>query len=234
VTTLSPSTLPPEIDPAARRRLRIEIAIVLGIAVLPDIANAALSLVLDDPGETFWGSIGLLDRSVRVGLALLLVMWRSGLAWRDFGVVPVRWVRDPLLGLALWLATFAALNVAMYGGGGNPFGFHALPAEADPLAGAGWGLLAAIAIANGFAEELALRGYLIPALERLWGRSAPAILLTTFLASAYHIYGGPWSVIDAGVYNLFAGMLFAATRRLWPVVFAHMLGDFLPFVLYGS
>jgi len=74
---------------------------------------------------------------------------------------------------------------------------------------------------NGFAEELILRGYLIPRLETLTGSTAKSIVLSSVLFASYHIYQGPASSIQILIMGLIFGSFFAITRRICPLVLAH-------------
>lgn len=226
-----------EWDPARRRVLWLEVAVVVGIAVFPDLVNAICFALRPSrfPAPDIVGqTLGITDRSVRVGLAVLWIMWRSGDGWAEFGLTRVRPVRDVLWGLLIWLVVGAMFYSLSRGGGSNPFGFRAVPETgqlfAQPQDLLGWLLICIMAIANGFVEELAMCGFLIPRMERLWGTTLGAVALSAGLSASYHLYGGPWSVINAGLSALACGMFFTATRRIWPVVFAHILGDIMPFV----
>jgi membrane protease YdiL (CAAX protease family) len=224
-----------EYDPARRRIMLIEVAIVLGIAVVPDIVNSGLVLFNTPPplDSVLWQSLGLVDRSVRVGLAVLFIMWRSGTAWKEFGIVPVRWTRDPLIGIGLSLLCTAMFWASTSGFSADPFGFRAVPADEFQLAAPSdafdWSLIVTVAILNGFTEELATRAFLIPRLERLTGSTAAALIATTILIASYHAYQGPWGMYNALLCGLMSGLYFIAARRVWPIVFAHMIDDIAPF-----
>jgi membrane protease YdiL (CAAX protease family) len=225
--------LTPEPDPAVRRRLILEIGVVLGLAVLPDIATAVFLPHQDAPPGLGVQALGLIERSVRVVLPLLYIMWRSGEPWSDFGIRRIRWIRDPAIGFGAWVLALSILVALRYGTSGNPFGFSAVPkggAMAQPRQALDWVFVASIAVSNGFAEELSLRAFLQTRIQRLWGSTGAAIAVTAGLASLYHVYGGFWFAVNAAVFNTIVGMVFAATRRFWPAAFAHVFGDFLPSV----
>jgi membrane protease YdiL (CAAX protease family) len=83
--------------------------------------------------------------------------------------------------------------------------------------------------ANGFAEELVMRGYLFPRLERLLGSSFRSLIVTTLLFAAYHVYQGTAGVLSALSFGLVYGLAFWKLRRLWPLALGHAIADYAPF-----
>jgi membrane protease YdiL (CAAX protease family) len=78
-------------------------------------------------------------------------------------------------------------------------------------------------LANGFAEELVMRGYLIPRFEDLFGSTGKALVLSSVLFASYHLYQGLYGAGSALVMGLVFGVAFIAMRRLWPIAAAHAL-----------
>lgn len=79
---------------------------------------------------------------------------------------------------------------------------------------------------NGFFEELFVCGYLINALKKK--RSVVfAINVSVAVRLAYHLYQGPLCVLNIVPMGLIFGYWFARTGRLWPLIVAHALLDFL-------
>ena len=77
----------------------------------------------------------------------------------------------------------------------------------------------------GFGEEIAYRGYAIPAVI-VAGGSAPAALAVTSVAFAVlHSYQGVLGVVRTGVVGLIMGMVFLHTGSVWPPMVAHVLID---------
>lgn len=217
----------------------LDVIVVLCLAVLPDIAHSALPAVYPEAGGSqpmgLMGSV-LVVRSVQVAAPVLYLMWRSGLGWAHFGIVRVRWVRDPGLGVLLVMLTYGAY-LAMWMLVGPAFveaGWDESSATATvprPGGRGDWVWVLVIAVFNGSAEELVVRGYLVPRLERLLGSAGPAVLITAGLFAAYHTYQGVFAALGVLVTGLIYGAAFVRTRRLWPVVFAHMLADVVPFMV---
>ncbi len=87
------------------------------------------------------------------------------------------------------------------------------------------GLYAGLSLCAGFGEELAYRGYAIPAVI-LAGGSAPAALAVTSVAfAALHSYQGVLGVVRTGVVGVIMGMVFLHTGSVWPPIVAHVLID---------
>jgi membrane protease YdiL (CAAX protease family) len=93
-------------------------------------------------------------------------------------------------------------------------------------------MLVLAAFANGFAEEVVVVGYLITRLRQLGMTSGQAVLASSILRGAYHLYQG----FGAGLGNVVMGLVFGyawcRTGRLWPLVIAHGLINTVAFVGY--
>jgi membrane protease YdiL (CAAX protease family) len=218
--------------------LIFECIVVIGMAVIPDIVNALIAFVNSshDSGNSLQHAASTATRSLRVILPLLFIMWRSGEPGSAFGLVRIRPIKDPLIGLLVYFASLAVFWATFSSMHSSPFGFRAMPVPdlapgaAIPLSG--WVYISVRSLTNGIAEELALRAFLQTRLERIWGSGLLAVFATTALAASYHVYGGLDAIYNAAIFNLAAGLTFGATRRFWPVAFAHMAGDFFPHVLW--
>ena len=87
--------------------------------------------------------------------------------------------------------------------------------------------LIAASIVNGLYEETFLIGYLLPALAAF---GAPfAIGITVLVRVLYHLYQGPVGAVSVIAIGLIFAVYFWHTRKLWPVVFAHMFADLAGF-----
>jgi membrane protease YdiL (CAAX protease family) len=94
-------------------------------------------------------------------------------------------------------------------------------------------MLSLTAFADGWAEEIIVVGYLLTRLEQLGVGSRAALLWSSLLRGAYHLYQG----FGAGLGNVAMGLVFGyawrRTGRLWPLVIAHGLIDTVAFVGYA-
>jgi membrane protease YdiL (CAAX protease family) len=93
-----------------------------------------------------------------------------------------------------------------------------------------YAILVFMQLCNGLAEELAMRGYFITRFEAIFGSRAQALLLSTILFAAYHIYQGAIGVIGAAIFGLMLGGCFLRYRRVWPLALAHAIIDVISFM----
>jgi len=85
----------------------------------------------------------------------------------------------------------------------------------------------AISVVNGLYEEVFLVGYLQRALET--SGVAFAIGASLLVRLLYHLYQGPGGAMSVLGFGLVLGVYFGWKRKLWPVVFAHMVADIAGF-----
>ncbi len=124
--------------------------------------------------------------------------------------------------LALGITTLWLFLVLRRRGG---WGESRLVRELMPVTRREKGLYAGLSFCAGFGEELAYRGYAIPAVI-VAGGSAPAALAVTSVAFAVlHSYQGVLGVVRTGVIGVIMGMVFLHTGSLWPPMVAHVLID---------
>jgi membrane protease YdiL (CAAX protease family) len=92
-------------------------------------------------------------------------------------------------------------------------------------------MLVLLGIVNGSYEEIFLLGFLLRGL-RGYGL-AVAIGLSLLVRVLYHLYQGPLGAINASMIGLAFSLSYVATGRLFPAVFAHVLWDIVPFLLWS-
>ena len=86
-------------------------------------------------------------------------------------------------------------------------------------------------VVNGVFEELFVAGYAITALQQarsMW----IAINVSTAIRVLYHLYQGPIAFLTIVPMGLLFGYVYARTRRLWPLIVAHVLLDIVG-LLFG-
>ncbi|PQM44436.1 hypothetical protein C1Y40_05403 [Mycobacterium talmoniae] len=165
------------------------------------------------------------------GLALYL-LWRSGIGPERIGLGRFRWRADLLGGVGL-AALIGVPGLGLYLVG-RWLGLNANVVPSG-LGDTWWRvpMLVAAAFANGWAEEVIVVGYLLTRLRQLRVRPVLALLCSSLLRGAYHLYQG----FGAGLGNLAMGLVFGyvwrRTGRLWPLVIAHGLIDTVAFVGYA-
>jgi membrane protease YdiL (CAAX protease family) len=215
------------------RALWIETGVVLLVATVPHLFYSIWFHWLPDPQAlpfAYMESAYFLE-SVALGALGLHFIWRSGEPREEFGIVRPSWWDIP--GGLVVMAVVWTTYVQVLG----PFLLHYFPDDPyserlsllipRPQSPAEYGLLALSCAAVGFGEEVIYRAYLLPRLGRLTGSDGGGLLFGTVIFAVVHIYQGPAGVISAAWFGLVAGAVFLVIRRVWPLVFAHGLTNFV-------
>jgi membrane protease YdiL (CAAX protease family) len=93
-------------------------------------------------------------------------------------------------------------------------------------------LLASIFVLSiAISEEAIFRGYLILRFEFLTGRTAVAVLLSSFFFGLSHSYFGYATFIETWIYGVILGILYLRKRNLTAPVVIHFLHDFFIFAV---
>ena len=85
---------------------------------------------------------------------------------------------------------------------------------------------------NGMYEEVFLIGYLQRALQS--SGASFAIGVSLLVRVLYHLYQGPMGAISVLGFGLILSIYYVRTKRLWPIVVAHILADVLAFAAASS
>jgi membrane protease YdiL (CAAX protease family) len=196
---------------------------VLAIGVFPYLSSAIVVAVHGAPADLpYWlDALDLGLRSACVSYATLYVIHRSSEPWSSFGM-PRPGHSDLWLGLLIFILDYvlwARVAPLLPADVARPESLFPVPQGArDYLP------MAVKYAANGFAEELVTRAYLITRLERLLKSGLQAVALSALLFASYHVYYGfgGW-LIYVLVLGLVFGGLYLLLRRVWPLALAHML-----------
>ena len=87
----------------------------------------------------------------------------------------------------------------------------------------------AVSIINPLFEELLVLGYVIQAMRKRFGLTA-AMHASIAVRLVYHLYQGPMAVIPIALFGVLVTIAYVRLGRLWPVVVAHGLIDFVAFM----
>ena len=190
---------------------------------LPDALDAgvvSLGRLVDAPSGFAYIQLALIVRALQVSAQVLLIVLVTHVNWQSVGFVQVRWLRDFLMGLGIWLL--------------GTFAFYAtcsvMPASVFPhqkflridvsdrnlrlSASVGW------KFANGFAEELIIRGYLLTRLECVLRSTWSAVLITSLLfASLPSLSRCRFNDWDCGSRPCIWHCILRLSR-IWPLVLA--------------
>jgi membrane protease YdiL (CAAX protease family) len=94
-------------------------------------------------------------------------------------------------------------------------------------------VLTILAAGNAWAEEMIVVGYLISRLRHLGFRENTSLVTAAVVRGSYHLYQGFGGFIGNVIMGLVFGRVWQRTNRLWPLVIAHTLLDFVAFVGYS-
>lgn len=254
--SLTRSTPSHELTRYERRRIGVEIWILLGLslgqsgvyAVVNIIARMTAGTPLRDQSASINASQSarpLLDLTYQllsitftlmpVALALYLLSARGKGTLARIGLNFARPVRDMGWGLAL-AAVIGIPGLGLYAAG-RALGIT-VEVQAASLDTHWWTIpvLILAAVKNGLLEEVIVVAYLTERLEDLrWG-AVKIIVTSALLRGSYHLYQGYGPFLG----NVAMGVLFAwfyqsrwGRRRVMPLVIAHTLIDVVAFVGYA-
>jgi membrane protease YdiL (CAAX protease family) len=181
------------------------------------------------PEYVDWFLVIHASRSVTMLGLLYIFLQRGGESLRDF-TEPSRRLGDIGWGIGLtvlgylvaWPAYYLGLAMHLEGMSDQHY-----QENLDFLRGHVSLAFVAMIIANPFAEEAFMRAYLQTRLrQKGWGAVA-TVAGSVLLQTGYHLYQGiPSCVSLAAIFLIFA-LYYHRTRRLWPVVIAHLIMDAL-------
>ena len=219
------------------RALRVQLGLVLLLAFAPGtLGLLVMALGPDTPAEV---EAQLLPSIVSILFEVFLsfipvlvigyLLTRNREGWAGIGLTRFR-AGDLGMGAILWVASFILVLVLaqlfQYFGQrevdflpeGLPLWFRAVQAVL-------------IAVTAGVTEEIVVRGYAQTRLEQLRAPAAVILLLPTGLWGVLHVYQGPGAALTIFGLGLMYAWYFQRTRRLWPLILAHLLFDLTQLVL---
>jgi hypothetical protein len=252
LTPPTPATPGTVAAPRERRAAQVELFVVLavtfglaGIVSALDLTNALLAAAplnrqqvpINAPHSVI-SVVDLLFQLANVAQLLawgalgLYLLWRAGIGPARVGLGRDRPRRDLLGGVGL---------AALIGAAGLPFylGARALGVNASvapsTLTDTWWRIpeLLIAAVANAWAEETVVVGYLLSRLRQLGWRENRSLLASAVLRGSYHLYQGFGQFVGNLVMGLVFGRVWQRTNRLWALIVAHAILDIGSFVGYA-
>lgn len=207
-----------------------EFLIVTGIAFGPFLLAEVLSLVVPRSGahHNSLSLLALVGQELALGALLLWFLHARGWMLRDLGLTDDTPLQDVAAGSLLFIAVYCAwlliwnlaalvspdLVLSMIKTSGNVISGHIPPVTSIT-----------VSIVNGAFEELFVVGYVMSALSRMQKNTWFCVNVSTALRLAYHLYQGPLGVLSVVPTGLIFAFWFAQTKRLWPLIGAHILMD---------
>jgi membrane protease YdiL (CAAX protease family) len=182
-------------------------------------------LVLSD-----WRLWGVVVQVLVLALPVAAFLRRRGWRWSDMSE-PVAW-QDVVRGAGVWFyttLTYYGLRLALW----LAWPHSSTEAFVMQVSGAfSWTPMLAAAILDPIAEELLWLGYIMNALRHrgIWFAAFVSIGLRTMV----HAYQGPLALVAVFPIGVLFTRYYVRTRRLGPVIVAHIIQDVLAFVLLST
>jgi membrane protease YdiL (CAAX protease family) len=178
----------------------------------------------------FLGQLLNVSRLLAWGALGLYLLWRAGLKLRDIGL-DFRRVGGDIARAAGLAALIGIPGLGFYlvarAVGAN---LTVLPTTLDHW----WAYvtLTLSAFGNAWAEEVLVVGYMMTRLRQLELTENKSLLISSVLRGSYHLYQGFGGFLGNVIMGVVFGRFWQRKNRLWPLVLAHFLIDFVAFVGY--
>jgi len=238
----------------ARRSLRAEVWIVLGLSLGQSAVYATVSLIaaitrgpLRHSTATLNGSrsdrewLDLTLQLLGIGFAIVPVVLAIYLLSLDpdkpspFRRLGIDWKsprRDILWGFGL-AAVIGLPGLGLYAAG-RALGVtaHVVPAPIDAY----WWTVPVLilsALQNAVLEEVVVVGYLMTRLRQIGWDVRMTIAASAVLRGSYHLYQGFGPALGNAVMGALFGYWFHRTKRVLPLIIAHTILDVIAFVGYA-
>ena len=164
--------------------------------------------------------------------AILVLGWArwSRTPWREIGYGrPRSWIGSLAVGIAFGIVfKFLMKSIVMPLLGADPINqaFHYLAGNRAALPAAVYAMI----VGAGFGEETFFRGYLFERFGRLFGpgvgaRTSIVLLTSVWFGLAHYSLQGLAGVEQGTIFGLVFGTIFAVTRGIWMLMFAHAAFD---------
>ncbi len=246
------SDVPRDPPKAGRRRITVEVWLVLGLSLGQSAVYSVVNLidkftrgpirdqtsVLIAPQsprpylDLTYQLLGIGFALVPVALALYFLTGSGRRALQSIGVDGRSPWRD--LGVGVGLAALIGLpGIGLYYlGRALGVTVNVVPTALDAY---WWTIpvLVLAAVQNALLEEVVMVGYLMTRLRDLGWRTPSIILSSAALRGSYHLYQGVGPAIGNFVMGLIFGYWFHRTGRVAPLIVAHAMLDVFAFVGYA-
>lgn len=197
-------------------------AICFGWAIM--VSSQSVAAGFQSAAFTDANMLGLIWMEVVLGSVALLTLHVRGFA------IPSLYPHPTLVGvghgMGLYVVSLIASWVAV-----APFAMGQPTQPIETMVSSASVSLSSVvsaALVNGAYEEVFLLGFLMRGL-RGYGLSI-AVGVSLLVRVLYHLYQGPLGAVSVLAFGLVLSLYYLRTRALFPVVFAHVLADIIPFV----
>jgi membrane protease YdiL (CAAX protease family) len=201
------------------------VATVVLVAVLPALLLGQAFVRDDDVAElpvmpVYASSIAMI---LLIGAFAVWAGLRLGMTPATLGLRPI----DPVRGLA-WTGAVVAVALG-FAVASRLLGQREAPLleRLLPRTGPQRAVFVLLSLSAGVGEELAFRGFLIPALETATGSSSLAVIVSSLAFGMLHSYQRSAGVLRAGALGVVLAAPLLATGSLYPSIAAHALFDLI-------
>jgi uncharacterized protein len=164
--------------------------------------------------------------------AVLVLVWAqlSRTPWSEIGYVrPESWVRTLAIGIifgVIFKLLMKAMIMPLLGAPPINQAFHYLVGNRGALPG----ILYAVIAGAGFGEETVFRGYMFERLGKLfrpgmWAKTIIVLITSAWFGLDHYALQGLAGAAQATIVGLVFGTIFAATGRIFMLMFAHVAFD---------
>ncbi|MCJ7629028.1 MAG: CPBP family intramembrane metalloprotease [Longimicrobiales bacterium] len=208
--------------------------LVFLLELLPALSVAQLPLV-DDEGPLPRVSVYLSSGAIILGIGWMGVMvgWNE-LGAETMGIDSAPWGLVTIWTMGLSLAAFLLLWGFLLFRKAAGIQESPLLIELLPRTGREKVIFGFLSLAAGVGEEIAYRGYLIPALTLLLGWDWGAALVSSAVFGLLHAYQGWLGIARTASLGLVLAASFILSGTLWPAILAHASLDLIAGLVLGE
>jgi Type II CAAX prenyl endopeptidase Rce1-like len=223
-----------------REQRIIEVVLVCLVAFGSPFVSSLFILRGFSTGRSGSGAVGWVSSALHAATSLGLlgyVLMRRAKTFADLGLFWTK--RDFGWSVPLWMAgaaAFYALYYAMYYTGLVSVNIGTASGRVSQQLFAGGVSVPAMLFQflNPFYEELIVRAYLMTEVIELTGSVSRAVAISMAVQMSYHLYQGFPMVFALGAHFLVFSLYYAKTRRITPLILAHLFTDVSSTLLYWA
>jgi uncharacterized protein len=233
---IDPQPLEPG-PPSARTRW-IDLSLVLLVGFAEAILFAIYRLLYPSNSTSPVPSsvIGIIDLLLQDGIAFLMLAYVLSRQKRGPGSIGIgfRW-SDPFKGVGLWILGVIVVMAFRYVIKSIDYALGIAP-DSRSVTHAGWKERSITDLLNDISspivEEVLVRGYLMTEMIQLGKPLGAAIMASVVFQTSYHLYYGWGTAISLSGFFLVLAVYFANSKRLAPVICAHLFWDLIAYFIH--
>jgi membrane protease YdiL (CAAX protease family) len=203
-----------------------EVAVVLGLGLGLFLFAAFASLATRPAHVITFGTGEMLETlAIEVIAAALLVPWLARRGWTLAAITPPPSPRDVMSGFGVALLAYVAYVLSWITWSTFAPEMTRQAASLEFTGTVAFSVAAVFSVVNPIFEEFLELGYTVTALQRFG--AGTACVVSIMIRVAVHAYQGPMALIAILPDGIVLTLYYIRTRRLWPVIVAHVIFDAL-------